>query len=302
MKIEQSIKEYTDDRLNRLNTQVKKLLDDWSSVQLDLRSSIASTEGRCMDKLKKETDVLMKQFDIVRREFNSTLEDEKKARNDRFLETNRLIESSKNLVDEHIRQQIESVKALTKAIMARESAERTKSDEEILKTLSDRVEQQEQMLRTKIKEEAEKLHERMKTYHDEMTEIKDSHQKILDDHKALIDENKNKIEVNDKEIKESMYRLERRVEERFEEILKDLELKALLADLADRVAAEDQARKLAAFKSELTQKLKQFQEDTDKVLKDHSKRADAQELAHTMERILNISTQDAIDEKFEVAL
>ena len=43
-----------------------------------------------------------------------------------------MIDSTKNLLDEHIKQQFESLKALTKAFVNKEVAERMVGDESIL--------------------------------------------------------------------------------------------------------------------------------------------------------------------------
>lgn len=62
----------------------------------------------------------------------SLFEDDRKLKNIRFQEVFHLINSNKNLINEHIGQQFETIKALTKAYVAKEVAERTVGDESIL--------------------------------------------------------------------------------------------------------------------------------------------------------------------------
>ena len=58
----------------------------------------------------------------------------------------RYIDSNKNLINEHVNQQMEQVKAIQKALIAKETAEREKSMEEIMTVVSNRVDQNEKML------------------------------------------------------------------------------------------------------------------------------------------------------------
>lgn len=67
----------------------------------------------------------------------------------------RLIESNKNLINEHVNQQMEQVKAIQKALIAKETAEWEKSMEEIMTVISNRVDQNEKMLWNKMQEESE---------------------------------------------------------------------------------------------------------------------------------------------------
>ena len=60
------------------------------------------------------------------------VEDDRKMKNIRFHEVFNLMESNKNLINEHIAQQFESQKALMKAHINKEVAERTVGDNSIL--------------------------------------------------------------------------------------------------------------------------------------------------------------------------
>jgi len=66
------------------------------------------------------------------------------------------IDSNKNLINEHVNQQMEQVKAIQKALIAQETAEREKSMEDIMQVLSNRVDKNEKMLWNKIDEESER--------------------------------------------------------------------------------------------------------------------------------------------------
>lgn len=62
----------------------------------------------------------------------SLFEDDRKMKNIRFQEVFHLIDSNKSLLNEHISQQFESLKALTRAFVNKEIAERTSGDNSIL--------------------------------------------------------------------------------------------------------------------------------------------------------------------------
>lgn len=59
-----------------------------------------------------------------------------------------------------------------------------------MKTVSDRVEQSERMLRNKQEELQERLNQQLKTFHDEMDIMKSQFQNTLDEHSTLIEVNK----------------------------------------------------------------------------------------------------------------
>lgn len=59
-------------------------------------------------------------------------EDDRKLKNIRFQEVFQLVDSTKQMLHEHISQQFESLKALTRAYVNKEVAERAQSDSSIL--------------------------------------------------------------------------------------------------------------------------------------------------------------------------
>ena len=69
----------------------------------------------------------------------------------------RLINTHKNLLDEHIRQQGESLKALLKANLNEESAQRHREDDRIIQIMNKRVEAVERLMESKMPEEVNRL-------------------------------------------------------------------------------------------------------------------------------------------------
>jgi hypothetical protein len=72
----------------------------------------------------------------LKNELLQLFEDDRRLKNIRFSEVYNLLESNKNLQTELINQQFESQKALVKAIINKEVAERSVADEEILTTMN----------------------------------------------------------------------------------------------------------------------------------------------------------------------
>ena len=75
----------------------------------------------------------------VKNELLQLFEDDRRLKNIRFQEVYNLIESNKNLQTELINQQFESQKALVKAIINKEVAERTVADEEIMTSVNRQI-------------------------------------------------------------------------------------------------------------------------------------------------------------------
>ena len=72
----------------------------------------------------------------LKNELLQLFEDDRRLKNIRFTEVYNLMESNKSLQTELINQQFESQKALVKAIINKEVAERSVADEEILTTMN----------------------------------------------------------------------------------------------------------------------------------------------------------------------
>ena len=75
----------------------------------------------------------------LKNELLQLFEDDRRLKNIRFREVYNLIESNKNLQTELINQQFESQKALVKAIINKEVAERTVGDEEIMTSVNRQI-------------------------------------------------------------------------------------------------------------------------------------------------------------------
>lgn len=68
----------------------------------------------------------------LRSDMLGLFEDDRRLKNIRFQEVFQLIDSNKALLNEHIGQQFESLKALTRAFVNKEVAERASGDDTIL--------------------------------------------------------------------------------------------------------------------------------------------------------------------------
>jgi hypothetical protein len=90
-------------------------------------------------------------------ELSQELDDERTRKNNRLDEVTRLINTHKNLLDEHIRQQGESLKALLKANLNEESAQRHREDDRIIQIMNKRVEAVERLMDSKMPEEVNRL-------------------------------------------------------------------------------------------------------------------------------------------------
>ena len=146
---------------------------------------------------------------LLVRDFNDKLENETRQRNERIKEISVLMESNKNLANEHIRNQIDSLRSLMKALVNKESSERNKEYENIMKILSTRIESVETSSNNLIKEETEKMNVKMDTFKTEFEALKESHTKHLNIHDAAIEENSQNISDHYQEHSERISNLER---------------------------------------------------------------------------------------------
>lgn len=91
----------------------------------------------------------------------SLFEDDRKMKNIRFQEVFHLMDSNKNLINEHIGQQFESLKALTKAFVGKEVAERIVGDESILGSFNKRLDGIDLFFDNKLKDEVKIMTDRL---------------------------------------------------------------------------------------------------------------------------------------------
>lgn len=84
-------------------------------------------------------------------------EDDRKMKNIRFQEVFHLIDSNKNLLNEHIAQQFESLKALTRAFVNKEVAERASGDTTILAQVNKRLDGFDAVFDAKIKKDIREM-------------------------------------------------------------------------------------------------------------------------------------------------
>lgn len=100
----------------------------------------------------------------------SLFEDDRKLKNIRFQEVFHLLESTKNLLNEHIAQQFESQKALIKAFVNKEVAERTSGDNSILEKFNKRLEGLDALFGSKLKDEVAIMTEKLKEQSEKIEE------------------------------------------------------------------------------------------------------------------------------------
>mmetsp|Transcript_10159 Transcript_10159/g.7622 ORF Transcript_10159/g.7622 Transcript_10159/m.7622 type:complete len:149 (-) Transcript_10159:501-947(-) len=103
------------------------------------------------------------------------VEDEKMRKNYRLDEVTRLINTHKALLDEHITQQGESLKALVKATMNEESVMRNREDERIIASANKRMDALERILKSNLGTEIEKLVLRIESNRAEFLDTRDLH-------------------------------------------------------------------------------------------------------------------------------
>jgi len=89
------------------------------------------------------------------------LEEDKQLKNQRFSAVFTLIDSNKSLLDEHIAQQFESLKSLTKAYVNKEVAERMVGDQSILGTINKRLDGIDNLFDSRLREEIKIMEEKL---------------------------------------------------------------------------------------------------------------------------------------------
>jgi hypothetical protein len=118
-------------------------------------------------------------------------EDDRKLKNIRFQEVFHLIDTNKQLLNEHIAQQFESLKALTRAFVNKEVAERTSEDNSILSQVNKRLDGFDQVFDAKIKKDiktmTEEIKEQQKALDKAIEDVKKSQDNFAEDVKKLVD-------------------------------------------------------------------------------------------------------------------
>ena len=94
---------------------------------------------------------------------NKLIEEDRRMKNVRFQEVFTLIDTTKELLDEHITQQFEALKALMRAYVNKEVAERTQGDSSVLGQINKRLDGIDDMFNGKLKQEIENVQDQLKT-------------------------------------------------------------------------------------------------------------------------------------------
>ena len=185
--VEQSLKMVTEE----LNTGVnRKMAENEVTVRkILLKGGGGSGAGMKESEMKalKEKN-LLEYIDVVvknlREELKTEFEEDKSKKNSRLDEVTRLINANKGMMDEHVTQQGESLKALLKAHLNEEALYRNREDEKILALLNKRFEVMEKYLESKFKEEELKMTLKVDTNLTEChktRDIHDNHIQVLQD-------------------------------------------------------------------------------------------------------------------------
>lgn len=294
----------SNDNLDNFKKEAGKNLKDsetalkaWTKVELDREVDTLN-----LNIYEKIEDAKLK----LQKEFIDKIEKEKRQRNDRIAELNSLMESNKNLINEHIRNQIESLKSLNKALIAKESSERTKEYENLMKILSARIDGVDKSLHNKIDEEIEKLNVVLLTFKNEFDSVKQSHDKHLEVHDAAIEDNAQNINDHYQEHKEAIYNLEReqqlKLRKAIKKISEDIEIRALVNSMSEHVAAQERGRKMMQLQDEIDKQFIETKKSIRNTEKTITKRLAALELVSTNDNIITRAAIDGLDQKFEEAL
>lgn len=97
----------------------------------------------------------------LKSELLSMFEEDKHMKNVRFQEVFNLMESNKNLVNEHIGQQFEKLKALMKAYTNQEIAERIEGDNAIMALINKRLDGMDSLFDSKLKDEMQIMNDKI---------------------------------------------------------------------------------------------------------------------------------------------
>lgn len=133
-------------RLAEVREWTTKLIEEnYEDFSKLLEARIQESEGKvvALRAAKQEAAAeKLQAFDpnsSLRNEVLQLLEDDRKLKNMRFHEINKLIETNKSMQSELVAQQFESQKALVKAIISKEMAERQAADEELQAQLTRQI-------------------------------------------------------------------------------------------------------------------------------------------------------------------
>ena len=297
---EKENRQWTESEIEKSKTEGK---DHANSVvlssEISLRKDLVLQGSQLNEELRKKDLQTNERLDgeilNIRNEMNKELEDEKRIRSHRLNDITDLVETTKNMLNEHVTQQIESVKALTKAVYNKENAERHRADETMSIALGQRLDAVDKMLTSRLTDEIEKMNVRVETHRAEFVEVRDNHEERLQQVHTKSNENRDMIQENEKNTKEALYKMERDCAEKMENFEEKVEREAEVRSVMNALVAQvsDEAFEVRA---------QQIYQQTEEALKDHRECLDALQVQHTTEYLANRATLDAMDDKFEEAL
>eukprot|EP00347_Sterkiella_histriomuscorum_P013165 403365759 len=239
-------------------------------------NGISSNEMRALKEknLLEYIDTMVKNLKF---ELQTDFEDEKSRKNSRLDEVTRLIQTHKSLLDEHIQQQGESLKALLKANLNEEGVNRHKEDEKIIALMSKRFDTLDKFLDAKFNEEANKMILKVDTNRAEFVDVRDKHDNQLNLLNEKLAQNQSKIEDLDKRVKDKLEGFDKLSQEEREQKERENEVKKVMEAMLSQICGTEEMN--------AEQKLQQ--------------RLDQIEINATMNDMLNKVSQNYMDSKFE---
>ncbi|CDW87201.1 UNKNOWN [Stylonychia lemnae] len=199
----------------------------------------------------------------IKTDLLSLFEDDRKLKNIRFQEVFHLMESNKNLINEHIAQQFESQKALTKAFVNKEVAERTVGDNSILSQLNRRLDGIDALFDGKLKDEVKIMQER------------------LTEQQNMIEEEKKENAAARQKNEESMQKMQEEQTQKLENIKENV----------DKQLEEGQKKQ--------QEELQKVEGELKKENEEQKKRTDEQEVQIIMNEMINKVIQEEHEVKYE---
>lgn len=132
-----------------LQNFTKKEIQEFAAKFQEQQSELLKNAGSMSEDLMKSM-IESKGAEIEERT-NKLIEEDRRMKNVRFQEVFTLIDSTKDLLDEHIGQQFEALRALMRAHVNKEVAERTQGDSSILGQINKRLDGIDDMFNGKLK-------------------------------------------------------------------------------------------------------------------------------------------------------
>ncbi|EAR91638.1 hypothetical protein TTHERM_00393070 (macronuclear) [Tetrahymena thermophila SB210] len=227
-----SMKEMSLEMDSKIDVEHKK----WEVALLlstrSLERQLEETNARFNENMDKLREELIEKFkyeleEIVMKKIMEEIQQEKNERIRRENEIETSMHNIKNMILEALHQKVESAKALARALVTEEAAERAKNDEEILRVMKESIDTLDrtlrQLIRTSIEECMYILRQEIQKLEDKLNEFKEWTMKEL---KKLQDEMKEwQNEIRAENYLRDMY--QRLRDEELQEVIKKIEFELI---------------------------------------------------------------------------